>query len=372
MNRSVWLRVCTTVALPFIVGAAAPVHAETLDEDASFSLKLSKALRERTFMRAGVIYVNVKTSSGDAYDVTGPVIRKEDLVNAAPNSGLPGAIVGNSPKAHMVTAGQNLDMAMDRLGITEMGTPAGVRARSADAIGTAGISIGHWLTDDFTWLLEAYVLAAPIKSKIYGDGVNGTGGASYINGKHILDTKLLPPTVMFGRYWGDKDAKFRPYTGVMAMYAIFFDSKVTQTLNNYMGGASPGDSTVSLKNAFGIGPAIGFKYDINDSWHVSLNVGSTKLKTQATLTTRNTTITSNSPILKDYQYDIVSTIETTASGFDNNPTFSTYYRNAGGAVTAFMKGLATARGSDNLGTYVRKQETALTSTLMMLSVGRSF
>lgn len=364
MDRSMWLRVCATVALPLALGGITPVHAETADDDA-FSLKLSKALRERSFMRAGAIYVSTKTTSGDAYDVTGPVVRRGDLVNAAPTSGLGGSI-----RSDMVTAGNALDFEMANLGLTGIGAPAGVRARADDSIATLGLSVGHWLSDEYTWLVEAYVMAAPLKSKIYGDGVNALGDPNGINGKHIMDTKLLPPTVLVGRYWGDRTAKFRPYTGVMAMYAIFYDSKIRQTLNNYMAGGSPGDSTVSLKNTFGFGPSIGFKYELDDSWHLSVNVGSVKLKTQATLTTHNTMITGSSPILNDYPLAIRNAIQT-AQNMDSGVN-SAFYLARGGAVATFMKGLATSRGAENLGTYVRKQDTTLTGTVMMLSVGRSF
>lgn len=370
MNRSVWLRAGATVAVPMaMVLSSFQVHAETSDDD-SFSLKLSKALRERAFMRAGVVYANAKTTSGEAYDVTGPVVRKGDLGAAAPTSGLPGpATTSGTVQNNMVFAGTQLDNALTALGMDSLGAPAGVRARAASDLATPTISVGYYLTDDFTWMVEAYVLARPLESKIYGEGMNVNNKPIAINGKHILSTKLLPPVVTLGRYWGDKDAKFRPYAGAMAMYAIFFDTKATQTLNEYMGGGSPGDTSVSIKNAFGIGPALGFKYQFSDDWHVSLNVGSVKLKTQASLVTRNTTITTNSPVINDYPQRIIDAIETTKSTFDS----SAYYADRGGSVTVFMKGLATSRGgNDGLGTFVRKQETTLTNTLMMLSVGRTF
>ncbi|RRS04569.1 hypothetical protein EIP75_09060 [Aquabacterium soli] len=365
MNRSVWLRTVATAALPLTMAlSCAPLHAEKLDDDASFSLKLSKALRERTFMRAGVIYVDVKTKSGDAYDVTGPVIRRGDVVAAADNAEF------EEVRDHQILAGNTLDSQMTIAGLNGLGAPAGVKNKAGNA-STVALSIGHYLTDDFTWMIEAYVLAVPPKVKIYGDGINGTGKPNYINGKHILDTRLLPPVVALGRYWGDKNAKFRPYTGVMAMYAIFFDTKATSTLNDYLGGVSPNDTSVSLKNAFGIGPSLGFKYQFNEDWHVSLNIGSVKLKTEGTLTTRNTTFTSSSPALGDYPQPILTAINFTRNRFDNSPDYGPYYAEQGGAVTLFMRHVAQDRGG-NLGTYVRKQEATLTNTLMMFSVGRTF
>lgn len=369
MNHSVWSRWGAT-ALPVAMALfAGSVHAE-VEPDASFSLKLATALRERTFMRAGLISVHVKTSSGDTYDVTGPVLREGDLLRArstlfptAPAFGTPGFELYQG----LGLAGPVIDSAIRSSGLTGIGTPAGIKARADDNMQTPAISIGYYLTDDFTWLVEAYVLAMPLKSKIYGDGVNSLFEPNGLNGKHILSTKLLPPTVMLGRYWGDKNAKFRPYTGLAATYAIFFDSKAERSLSTYVGG----DTSVSIKNAFGIGPAVGFKYQINDDWHASLNIGSVKLKTQATLTTRNTVIRAGDAVLNDYSPDIRNAIINTSIPLEG--AFPTTFRSEG-AVTVLMRAVSQARGlSDgNLGTYVRKQDTTLTNTLFMFSVGRSF
>lgn len=367
MNRSVWLRwgvAALPAAVALLVGGG--VHAEVVDPEPSFSLKLSKALRERTFMRAGLISVNVKTNSGDAYDVSGPVLLKGDLQRAATQ-------LGGSASAELIAglnlAGSVLDDGMTRAGLSGLGTPPGVRIHANENMLTPAISIGYYLDDDFTWVLEAYVLAAPLKSEIYGKGTNYFLQPNGVDGKRLLTTKLLPPTAMLGRYWGDKKSKFRPYTGLMATYAIFFDTKATQDLNSFVGG----ETSVSLKNAFGIGPALGFKYQINEDWHASLNVGSVKLKTQGTLTTRNTVIRTGDAVLNDYPADIVNAINQ-ASALLGAVYPNTFSNSQGGATTVLLRAVADARGNSdgNLGTYVRKQDTTLTNTLFMFSVGRSF
>lgn len=382
MNRSVWLRWGTTAALPVAMAlwGAGGAHAEIVDPEPSFSLKLATALRERTFMRLGVVSVNVKTTSGDAYDVTGPVIKKGDVLQTLRNypvllAPVPAAerTYRNQLRSGITLSGNALDRRLTELGWDGLGSPVGVKARAEDDLYTPVISIGHYLSDDFTWMVEAYVLASPLKSRIYGDGVNAMNQPNGVAGKHILNTKILPPVLQVGRYWGDKSAKFRPYTGVMGMYAIFFDSEATSALNEYMGGSSPGDTTVSVKNAFGIGPAVGFKFQIDDRWHASFNVGSVKLKTQATLTTRNTVIRSGSAVLNDYPVQIQQAIFVA-----ENAVASTYPRqfgpSQGGAVTALMRLVSQDRGlaNDSLGTYVRKQNTTLDSTILMFSVGRTF
>ena len=365
MNRSVWRRVGIAAALPLALTATHQVHAEPLDPDASLSLKLAKALRERAFMRAGVISIDVKTSASDTRDVTGNVVSKGEINAATFTPAVIAAVPSSGVRGQIRTAGNALDGAMDALGIDGIGTPSGIKARADDNMVTPGLSIGYYLTDDFTWLVEAYVLAAPLKSKIYGAGINGTGGPNGLSGKHIISTKLLPPTVLFGRYWGDKTAKFRPYTGLMGTYAIFFDTEATSALNGYVGG----DTSISLKNAFGVGPSLGFKYQVNDDWHVSLNLGTLKLKTQATITTRSTVFTSDSAVLNDYPQQVLEAIQTARS------LPGAYFPNNGGAVTVIMREVARARNGSttgDLGTYVRKQDTTLTNTVLMFSVGRTF
>lgn len=369
MNRSVWLRWGTSalpVAMALLGGG---VHAEVVDPEPSFSLKLATALRDRTFMRAGLISVNVKTSSGDARDVTGPVLRRGDL--GAARAALIAAGNTNSDLLNgLLFGGRVLDEAgLDLAKLSALGTPPGVRVRADDNMMTPAISIGYWLDDDFSWVIEAYVLAAPLKSDIYGKGTNYRLQPNGVNGKKLITTKLLPPTVMLGRYWGDKGAKFRPYTGVMGTYAIFFDTKATKDLNTYVGG----ETSVSLKNAFGIGPALGFKYQFNEDWHASFNIGSVKLKTQGTLTTRNTVIRTGDAVLQDYPAEVVNAIDQ-ASTLLGGTWPGTFGQAQGGATTVLLRAVSQARGlSDgNLGTYVRKADSTLTNTLFMFSVGRSF
>jgi outer membrane protein W len=162
---------------------------------------------------------------------------------------------------------------------------------------------------------------------------------------------------------------------------MFFDVRATSTLNDYVGGSSPGDTTVNLKNTMGWGPYLGVKAQLNDDWQISLNVGKLRYKTEATLVTRNTVITSNSQVLQDYgpgvSYAISASeqlLHATAGGPGGTPDGYTAGESVG-ATTAIMCDLAKAkygRTDCNQGTYVRKQSTTLDNTLIMFSVGRRF
>lgn len=343
--------------------------------------KLTPAYKDRVFMRLNYVYANVKTESKEAYDVTGPVVAKGDIVKyLGVGSGYVSryVTVTNDPVDEDTydTVGSNLDLAMERdatAGVQGaglgLGTPHGLKARSGSA-GTPAISVGVFLDEDRKWLMEAFLLAAPLKLSVYGDGQKLTGGPNGINGKKILTTDMLPPTVLLGRYFGDKNARFRPYLGVGASYAIFFNTKATQFLNQFQGGANPGDTTVTSKNAFGIGPFVGFQANLNDDWHASLNVGQIKLKSEATLITRNTTIETGADVLTHYGAKVAQRVVVTSENL-----FDWIDPDTGlpiGVTTATMRDLARAKGLTNSGTFVRKQENKFTNTIFMLSVGRKF
>ena len=327
MNRSVWARsgIAAAVLCVTAVGHVGVAHAEEGD---SLSLKIANALRsDRLFMRAGAIFVNVKTESGDTKDVAGPngsVATKAELTQLyqSADTNIRDSLIarGLTPQqagsiaTNLKNSGRGIPLIvadMTALGVDQLGTPPGIKGEASESMGTAGFSVGYHLSDEHTWVVEAYVLAAPISTSVTARGVStvrinsdGLEQFEYIKpfgleGQKILSTRLLPPTIMFGRYWGEKNAKFRPYTGLAAMYAVFYGTKASEALNQYVGGSNPGDTTASIKNAFGFGPMLGFKYQFADSWHVSMNVGHVKLKTKATLTTRNSNFTKDTPAIQD-------------------------------------------------------------------------
>ncbi|MGC4059593.1 MAG: hypothetical protein QM749_01525 [Aquabacterium sp.] len=99
----------------------------------------------------------------------------------------------NNPISGM---GQRLTGALQAdvdLGITDeangIGTPSGVKAKSQETVGTPAISIGYYLTGDYSWFVEAYLLAAPLKVTVKGDGVNSMGQPLGINGVDIINSQ---------------------------------------------------------------------------------------------------------------------------------------------------------------------------------------
>jgi outer membrane protein W len=363
-----------------LAGLITPSHAEEAP-DFIFP-KVESTVRDRLFLRLSYVYANVKTTSGDTYDVTGPVVSRGDIAAMTSSLFTDAAHGGDPVSDYYGVLGGQLDLAMTTDSAAQgcaslangLGTPCGIKAKGSAAVGTPALSVGYYLDEDYRWVVEAFVLAAPLRVGVYGDGNN------HLNGKKIIDVKMLPPMAVLGRYFGNKDAKIRPYAGFGASYAMFFDVRATSTLNDYVGGSSPGDTSVKLKNTFGWGPFLGVKAQLDDTWQVSLNVGQIRYKTSATLITNNTVITSNSAVLSDYGPSVTRAINTAAGLI--SPEVSSAGTPPGssvgdsvGATTAIMCDLANAKygnKSCNQGTFVRKQSTTLDATMVMFSVGHTF
>lgn len=394
MNKVKWsglLRGAGMLALA--AGMTVPAMAYDQRGDGIFS-RIDPLLRERAFMRLSYIHATVKTTSGDAYDVTGPVVGRNDLAQEiAGDAGFVSMFLQRTPsgtrripRGEYGSAGAVLADALDldaSEGICDrssgLGTPCGIRARSSSTLGTPALSLGYYLDDGFNWVAEAFLLAAPLKAEVFGVGDNG------LSGKKIIDLKLLPPTVVLGRYFGDAKSRIRPFVGMGASYAIFFDVRATEVLNAYQGGPT----SISVKNALGFGPFFGVKAQMNDDWHFSLNVGKLRYKTEATLVTRDTRITDESQVVQDFGGSATNASTTALEG-----TIGRFPIEVGPAVpggvpqvaglavgssveplTALMCDLARAKYGNNEcnhGTFVRKQKTKLDNTLFMFSVGRRF
>src|SRR5690606_13313829 len=116
---------------------------------------------------------------------------------------------------------------------------------------------------------------------------------------------MLPPILQFGRYFDIDGVGVRPYVGAAAMYAVFFDTRSTAAFDTYQGGKT----SVSIKNAAGVGPVIGLQGEVGDGWQVGFNVGYVPFKTEATLTTRSTRIRTGDTVMQDYKDLVVDAIQ---------------------------------------------------------------
>jgi len=123
-------------------------------------------------------------------------------------------------------------------------------------------------------------LALPFKHKILGDGaLKGAGD--------LAEVKALPMTIFLQYRFMEANAKFRPYVGLGATYAYFFDEtgsgKLTATTNP---GGTPTKLTVDSKWA--LTPQIGATIAVNDKWFVNLHYSQSFLKTTTHFSTGQT------------------------------------------------------------------------------------
>lgn len=355
--------------------AALPTFAQQQLPNSIFPAGWDSKVRDRLFMRIGYTSVITKTKSEDARDLSGFVLSRSDISSAIDTATLcsQGQTVaglncarydaqdgGTGDTWNLFVRNRILQDGLDAEGATGIGTPPGIRARAQKNIGTPTVSIGYWIDQERKWLLEGFVLAAPLKVDITGDGTNPSGQPNGINGKVIATTKLLPPLVIGSYNFGEANAMFRPYVGVGAMYAVFFGAKATPELERYVGGPT----TITTKNTFGFGPFLGLKTAINDSWHLNVSVGRIGLKAESRLVTSNTQIRSGDPVIADLTPGI-STAITEGDGIqigDGTVPASTLVNE----LVAFNK------GQTSLGTFVREQKMKLTNTIINVSVGMDF
>ena len=344
--------------------AAGATHAQTYNS--IFPAGWDDSLRHRFFMRVGYVGLITRTKSGAVYDVTGPVVQTSQLQTIA--SGGYDSQIATITAQNPYLSPSNFDgrgngLSWDVIALTllnnglsstsGLGTPPGITARAADSQ-TLAVSAGYWLDDDATFAVEAYLLAAPLTVSAYGAGTNATGHPNGVSGAKVLTSRLLPPLAILSYSFGDKSSFLRPYVGVGGTYAIFYDTKVTQAFQNYIGG---GTTIAGLKNAFGVGPFLGLKGDIDGSWQVNMSVGEIDLHTQATLTTYNSVVNSNAGVLKDYSSSIMTAINFGNSRIDSNLS---------GKLTQLLDAI------NGNSTFVRKQNTQFDNTIFNLSIGRSF
>jgi outer membrane protein W len=362
--------------------AAMPVSAQ--QTNSIFPAGWDNNVRNRMFMRIGYTTAFTSTKSDDAKDITGFAATKQDVADAFAK-GLDISLscngTGSSPTYSAADCaryddfsggfggtwdltGQAVAQAFVDDGVDGLGTPPGVKARAQKTIGTPTISLGFWLDEERKWLLEGFVLAKPMKVKIYGDGYRPNGTPNSINGKHIATTQLLPPLVIGSYNFGDaKTWPVRPYVGLGVMYAVFFGAKTTAFFDSYLGGPS----TIATKNTFGAGPFVGLQAPINDAFHVNLSVGQVALRSTSRITTSNTSFKAGAAVYTDLSTNLSNTI---IDG--DNLSAGAIGNTVEGISTLANELIARNKGRANLGTFVREQKMKITNTIVTVSVGYNF
>lgn len=414
------LRGASSILLAALAAFPYAAHAQ-FEDTASPALKLEPA--RRFYARFGYTYISPNDKSQPTRDISGPVIRADEVLRTdgtwtsnaelihyknplarcwlgITTTGYTCPVGVTNPQIRYATNSQvaNADFTLRSLlrdGIQAdnpsspgLGVPAGVTNDAAGS-GAPTVSVGMFLDEDKKWAAETFVLALPFKNAVNGSGRIGSGascqsddgktdGGSCNLGK-VVETNILPATLLLHRYFGDKNAKFRASVGVGVSYAIFFDSQATSSLEQWAGGPTK----VKIKNAFGGGLFVGGQYALNDRWHLSAMVGYEKLKTTATLTTTTTPdMLADSWVSYQSAADIGTATVGAISLGDSSLTRAGYSYNGNStqvtATKAMLRNLARARNIEygtpegTLGDYTREIKTELDPWVFNISIGYSF
>ncbi|TXT36359.1 MAG: outer membrane protein [Comamonadaceae bacterium] len=120
-------------------------------------------------------------------------------------------------------------------------------------------------------------VALPFKHKIIGAGAMAGAG-------DLGEVQALPMTIFLQYRFLEASAKFRPYVGLGATYAYFFNEqgsgRLTATTN-------PGGPPTKLKvdSKFILTPQIGATFALSDKWFIDVSYSKSKLSTTTHMST---------------------------------------------------------------------------------------
>lgn len=142
-------------------------------------------------------------------------------------------------------------------------TRSNVGADTQIAGGITYMYTDHWALD--------VPLALPFKHKISGAGAMAGAG-------DLAEVQALPMTLFLQYRFLEASSKFRPYIGLGATYAYFFNEqgsgKLTATTNP---GGAP--TKLSVDSKFILTPQIGATVALNDKWFIDVSYSKSRLST---------------------------------------------------------------------------------------------
>ena len=157
-----------------------------------------------------------------------------------------------------------------------LGSSTGSQTNSASSTQLAG-GISYMLTDNVSLDLP---LALPFHHKLYGAGaLQGVG--------QIGEVEALPMTIFVQYRFLEANAKFRPYVGLGATYAYFFNEQGSGTLTGLTNPGGP-PTKLSVDSKFILTPEIGATLALDGRWFVDVFYSKARLKTKTTLSTGQT------------------------------------------------------------------------------------
>ena len=158
--------------------------------------------------------------------------------------------------------------------LSSSGAAAGGSKTSTGADTQLGGGITYMYTDNVSIDVP---LALPFKHKLSGAGaIQGVG--------QIGEVQALPFTVFLQYRFFEANSTFRPYVGLGATYAYFFNEQGSGTLTAM---TNPGGPPTKLKvdSQFVLTPEIGATFAIDSKWFIDVFYSKSALTTTTTLST---------------------------------------------------------------------------------------
>ena len=154
---------------------------------------------------------------------------------------------------------------------------------SGASVGTAstlGLSATYFFTSH--WAAEG-VFGIPPRFDLAGTGTLATLGK-------LGSARQWSPTLLGKYYFGEAEARWRPYLGAGLTYVRYSSIRLTPSLQGALNsriGLPPGASTTSAKLDSSVAPVInaGIAWQIDRHWGMTFSVSYIRLKTTAKLTT---------------------------------------------------------------------------------------
>ena len=157
----------------------------------------------------------------------------------------------------------------------------GARSTGSKTTTASATQLGGGITYMVTDNISVDVpLALPFHHKLYGAGaIDGVG--------QIGEVQALPMTVFLQYRFMQANARLRPYVGLGATYAYFFNEQGSGTLTAMTNPGGP-PTKLSVASKFILTPQIGATFAIDAKWFVDVFYSKSRLSTTTTLSTGQT------------------------------------------------------------------------------------
>lgn len=149
---------------------------------------------------------------------------------------------------------------------------SGAAVSSAD---TWGLAYSYFFTDHFALTLDA---GAPPKFDLSGTGSLAPFG-------HLGSARQWSPALVAKWYFGDADAKFRPFIGLGATRVWYSGIKLSPSLQSYLTSGA-GTASADLSSSWAPVANVGMAYNIDQRWSIGFSLSYIPLETDAELTGR--------------------------------------------------------------------------------------